>query len=110
MDVRYEAICALADDPAPDAAPVLADAATDADRHLRRAALSGLGRLGDRAQITVVAGRLTDDDPAVREAAAAALGDIGGSEAQRALDAAADDPDPDVRRAVEWAREALSAM
>lgn len=110
VDVRYEAICALADDPAPDAAAVLADAATDADRHLRRAALSGLGRLGDRAQMAVVAGRLTDDDPAVREAAAAALGDIGGSEAQRALDAAADDPDPDVRRAVEWAREALSAI
>lgn len=69
----------------------------DKHPHVRSAALSGLGALGDPAALSKVVGRFEDPVCEVRELAALAASQIGGPEAVEALRGALTSPAPEVR-------------
>lgn len=93
--VRRVSIEIVSETASPEVVPVLERATQDLDPEVRLAAVSGLGRAGDRGP--TVRRLLTDPDPAVRSTAAGVL--EGDPEALGVLEEMARDPRPEWRAA-----------
>lgn len=85
----------------PDQLEALANAVSDEDHEVRRAAIMSAGDLGDASCVPALVDQLTDDDDEIRLAAINALGEIGGEQSTKALAGLARQPDEkaDVRLA-----------
>lgn len=88
----WSALDGLAKIADPESIPLFKSRLSDRDQHIRRAAIEGLGRVGDRSELTTLV-TIADKDPSaiVRAAAAFALQKLGRDYTARLVGLLADD-------------------
>ena len=96
---RREAVYALADADAANAAAVIGEALYDPDARVREAAVEAMTGIDDRTAADWLSLGLGDPEPRVRRAAVEALGQVGGDTARFLLEQALGDADASVREA-----------